>query len=293
MPTARGSEPLHPSTVKHAFIAANKVFRYAIRHRLITHNPATRTELPRVQHDATLAPQFLSGAEAEALVSALAGWTPDDVFVLVAAYCGLRSGEIQALRVGDVDVQRSRIKVQRTLVETKDGWREDSPKSANSTRVVPMNARVVSALSAYLADHPQRRDPSARLWLGRKYAGSGEWRGGLDWDKRMAYESFYRRRRWHRSPDPSVPRSTPHRRQPVGRVGYAARDGRRNARARRHERHLQDLPALLPRPVVALHGGYGRVPRSARRRGRSPAPDWVQLTPRGTTMCSCPTTRSC
>ena len=75
-----------------------------------------------------------------------------------------------------------------------DGWREDSPKSANSTRVVPMNARVVGALGAYLAEHPQRHDPSARLWPGRNYAGDGEWRGGLDWDKRMDCESFYRRR---------------------------------------------------------------------------------------------------
>ncbi len=84
-PTARSGQPLHPSTVKHAFIAANKVFRYAIRHRLITHNPATGTELPRVQHDAKFAPQFLSGVEVEALVAALADCTPDDVFVMVAA----------------------------------------------------------------------------------------------------------------------------------------------------------------------------------------------------------------
>lgn len=193
-PTARTGEPLHPSTVKHAFIAANKVFRYAIRHRLITHNPATGTELPRVQHGATFAPQFLSGADVEALVAALADWTPDDVFVLVGAFCGLRSGEMQALRVGDVDVLRNRIKVQRTLVRAKGGWREDSPKSANSTRVVPMNARVASALGNYLASHPNRSDPSALLWPGRHYAGGGEWRGGLDWDKRMDYESFYRRR---------------------------------------------------------------------------------------------------
>lgn len=170
------------------------MFRYAIRHRPITHNPATGTELPRVQHSATFAPQFLSGAEVEALVAALADWTPHDAFVLVAAFCGLRSGEMQALRVGDVDVVRSRIKVQRTLVRTSSGWREDSPKSANSTRVVPMNARVVAALSDYLAEHPDRDDPSARLWPGRNYAGGGEWRGGLDWDKRMDYESFYRRR---------------------------------------------------------------------------------------------------
>ncbi len=193
-PTARGGEPLHPSTVKHAFIAANKVFRYAIRHRLITHNPATGTELPRVQHDATFAPQFLSGAEVEALAEALSASAPDDLIVRVASYCGLRSGELQALRVGDVDVHRRRIRVQRTLVRTKKGWREDSPKSANSTRTVPMTDELAVLLRSYIANHPDGDDPSALLWPGRHYAGGGEWRGGLDWDKRMDYESFYRRR---------------------------------------------------------------------------------------------------
>lgn len=86
-------------------------------------------------------------------------------------------------------VLRNRIKVRRTLVRTKGGWREDSPKSANSTRVVPMNARVAATLGDHLASHPNRSDPSALLWPGRHYAGGGEWRGGLDWGKRMDYES--------------------------------------------------------------------------------------------------------
>ncbi|MDJ0335362.1 site-specific integrase [Salinibacterium sp. G-O1] len=190
----RGGSRLHPSTVRHAFIAANKVFRYALRHRMIVHNPATGTELPRVQHTEKFAPQFLSGAEVEALAEALSGSAPDDLLVRVGAYCGLRAGELVALRVGDVDVHRGRIRVQRTLVRTPDGWIEDSPKSANSTRTVPMTKELAALLRDYLAAHPHGDDLGAPLWPGRNYAGGGEWRGALDWSKRLDYDSFYRRR---------------------------------------------------------------------------------------------------
>lgn len=53
---------------------------------------------------------------------------------------------------------------------------------------------LVDNLTAYLAEHPHRDDPTAPLWPGRNYAGGGEWRGGLDWTKRMGYDSFYRGR---------------------------------------------------------------------------------------------------
>lgn len=171
-PTQRGGKPLRPSTVKHAFIAANKVFRYALRHRLIGHNPATGTVLPRVQHNEKFAPQFLSGAEVEALAAALSGPAPDDLLVRVGAYCGLRAGELVALRAGDVDVHRERIRVQRTLVRTQEGWREDSPKSANSSRTVPMN-KELAALRDYFMQNPHGDDLRAQLWPGRNYAGGG------------------------------------------------------------------------------------------------------------------------
>lgn len=32
------------------------------------------------------------------------------------------------------------------------------------------------------------------MWPGRNYAGGGEWRGALNWSKRLDYDSFYRRR---------------------------------------------------------------------------------------------------
>lgn len=111
-----------------------------------------------MQHSEKFAPQFLRGAEVEALAAALSGSAPDDLLVRVGAYCGLRAGELVALRVGDVDVHRGRIRFQGTLVRTQDGWREDSPRSANSSRTVPMPQHLAALLRDYLTQHPRGDD---------------------------------------------------------------------------------------------------------------------------------------
>jgi integrase len=193
-PSTRGAGTLHPSTIKHAFVAVNKVFRYAIKHRYISHNPATGIDLPKVQHKDAFAPVFLSPEEITALGAALDAHAPDGLFVRLAAYTGLRSGEIQALQVRDVNLMRKQLHVRRTLVRTSDGYKEDSPKSEKSVRAVPLMAPLVAELTEYLAEHPRAADPTASLWPGRNYGGYGDYRGGLDWSKRMDYNSFYRRR---------------------------------------------------------------------------------------------------
>lgn len=55
-------------------------------------------------------------------------------------------------------------------------------------------APLVAELTEYLAEHPRAADPTASLWPGRNYGGYGDYRGGLNWSKRMDYNSFYRRR---------------------------------------------------------------------------------------------------
>jgi len=109
--TVRTQTPLHPITIKHAFVAANKVFWYAIKHRLISHNPATGTDLPKIRHAQRFEPVFLSPPEIEAVAAQLDTHAPDGLFVRVAAYTGLRAAEIMALQIRDVTccVGRSRF----------------------------------------------------------------------------------------------------------------------------------------------------------------------------------------
>ena len=56
-----------------------------------------------------------------------------------------------------------------------------------------MTKGLAALLRDYLAAHPHGDDLRAPLWPGRNYAGGGEWRGALNWSKRLDYDSFYRR----------------------------------------------------------------------------------------------------
>lgn len=81
-----------------AVISANKVFRYATKHRLVVNNPVSGVDLPKVQHAQTLEALFLSPPEVTALGAALDQHAPDGLFVRLAAYAGLRSGEARRCR---------------------------------------------------------------------------------------------------------------------------------------------------------------------------------------------------
>ena len=121
IPTVRAGTPLHPSTVKHAFIAANKVFRDAMKHRYISYNPAAGTDLPTTRTVEPFEPMFLAPNDIEALVEELHASEPDGLMVRVAAYTGLRSEELQALQIRDVNLLRRTLEVRRTMVRTSAG----------------------------------------------------------------------------------------------------------------------------------------------------------------------------
>jgi integrase len=193
-PTQRKGTPLHPNTVRHAWVAANKVFQYALKHRLISHNPATGADLPNARTVDDAPQRFLSAPEVEALATALDDRAPDGLLVRLAAYTGLRAGEIQGLQIRDVNLLRKTLSVRRTRVRTTAGWHVGTPKSEKSVRDVPLRAVLVTALRDYLDEHPHKADPTAWLWPGRHYAGGGEWRGALDWSKPLDFDSFYRNR---------------------------------------------------------------------------------------------------
>jgi integrase len=107
-------------------------------------NPVAAVDRPR---DAEPDPdiRFLEHEEIEALLRAI----PDDELgrierplYLVAATCGLRQGELVALRWRDVDWLAGLVRVRRNY--TRKNW--GTPKSRRSSRAVPMIARVAGEL---------------------------------------------------------------------------------------------------------------------------------------------------
>jgi integrase len=114
---------LHAETVHHAYVVLRGVLKTAVRRGLIASNPCATSsvDLPskrKARTSASASEQlYLSADELRQLVDAMPEhWrTP----TLIAAWCGLRAGELWALRRQDVDPLHGTITVRYAL---KDVW---------------------------------------------------------------------------------------------------------------------------------------------------------------------------
>ena len=131
---------LSGSTVRHAHRVLSMMLGAAVLDGSIPRNPATGVRLPRV---ATSDKRFLSHQQVAAL--AAAAGAPFDTVVLVLAYTGLRWGELAALRVGDINLVRGRMSVQRSMTEVSGRAIFGTPKN-HQRRTVPVPAFLLARL---------------------------------------------------------------------------------------------------------------------------------------------------
>jgi integrase len=150
------AEGLAPSTVRNAILPLRAIYRRLISRSEVLLNPTLGLALPAVR---ATRERVAHPAEAHALIAAL---RPEDRPVWATAlYAGLRRGELQALRWGDVDFKAGLIRVERSW-DAKEG--PIAPKSRAGRRRVPLPR----LLRAHLAAHRLQGSGGARdLVFGR------------------------------------------------------------------------------------------------------------------------------
>jgi integrase len=159
-----------PNTVHNHYVALNKVFRYAVRHRLISHNPCDAVELPKNVHTEGFAPVFLTKAQVDLLADALDSVEPYGLLVRFCALTGLRAAEVQGLRIRDVvlDASGAHVEVRQSIKRIGGVWTVGTPKSNRSNRDVPLLDRsLIADLKLYRLQHPHSGDPDALFWPAR------------------------------------------------------------------------------------------------------------------------------
>jgi integrase len=102
---------LSGSTVRQAHRVFSLLMDTAVKSKRLSVNPATGVRLPR---PATPEKTFLTHEQVTDLANAAGEWR---TVILVLSYCGLRWGELAALRVGRVDTMRRRINVAESVTE--------------------------------------------------------------------------------------------------------------------------------------------------------------------------------
>lgn len=169
----------------------SKACRYAIRHDWLVNNPCQSIELPTKNDELQEERHFLTPVQIEALAEGLALKQPHfGLIVRLAAYTGLRAGELASLRVKDVNMLRKTVAVRRTMRRKKGGgWLYTPPKSKKSSRDVPLTPALRVELREWLAAHPWSFDPDAPLWPGSRNTGKGS---VVDWSRTFDVDTFCR-----------------------------------------------------------------------------------------------------
>jgi integrase len=182
-----------PATIRAYMQVVRQVLAQATLDNRIAANPALHVKLPgnnkstaAVVDDPT---QFLTAEQVAQLVAATP-W-PYNVLVHIAAWSGLRAGELAGLQVGDY--VGGQLNVQRTLATINGKLAYQEPKTKGSKRKVPLPAHATVMLAGYLAEHPRRNDPLAPLYPAIRLTGDpAPAIPELDWRNPLQHNVFYR-----------------------------------------------------------------------------------------------------
>lgn len=147
------STKLAPASVHKVHQILAKTLRAAVDAGYLVRNPCDRVVLPRIEKPE---PRVLSPFE----VGGLAGAIDQryEALVVTAAHTGLRIGELLALRLDRVDLERRRVDVQETLVEVKGKLITNPPKTKQGRRVVPLTRAATRHLERHF-DTQRVRQP--------------------------------------------------------------------------------------------------------------------------------------
>jgi integrase len=143
----------------------HRVFGHAVKWGIVAANPVAAARPPRVERTEV---EILAPDQIKALLDVLRGRPLYPVAVIGLA-TGMRRGEIAALRWGDIDLDGSKIHVQRSLEQTNAGLAFKAPKTKAGRRAVSIPASIVTELR----DH-WRRQQEQRLALGMGKAGPND-----------------------------------------------------------------------------------------------------------------------
>ncbi|WP_323571937.1 site-specific integrase [Rhizobium sp. 28DA2] len=139
-------KPYAPRTVHHMRRVLIKALSQAVTWERLSRNPATATTPPKVERTKMLA---YNADQTAALIAAFRN-TRMFIPMMLAVMCGLRRGEIAALRWDDAEIgdNRRQLSIRQSAEQTKEGVRYKAPKSGKA-RTVALSATMAAELRAH------------------------------------------------------------------------------------------------------------------------------------------------
>lgn len=146
VPYAFSEKKISSETVKKVIALLHQVMAYAVRHRLIDHNPVRDAERPRSQGKEGHKKQtmILNPEQIRAFLDKVEDQKYRTLF-LTAIMTGARQGEILGLKWSDVDFQKKQVHINRTF----NHGRFFAPKTEGSARRIDLSPMVLRELAAW------------------------------------------------------------------------------------------------------------------------------------------------
>jgi integrase len=144
---------LSQRTVRYLHAILHRALKEAVRLRLIPINPADDVTPPRAKRpqvpswDAGAVRRFLDAAEGD-------GYGP---IWLLALHTGARRGELLALRWEDLDLDRGRAQISRSLVMVANRPAIQEPKTEHGKRTIALDPDALAALREHRTCQEERR----------------------------------------------------------------------------------------------------------------------------------------
>ncbi len=152
---------LSPRTVTQLHRILKKALKQAVRWNLIGRSPAEMVDPPAFQRREMPA---LNVDQLLTLLESVAA-PPFGVPIYVAAYTGMRRGELVGLKWSDIDFENQVISIRREIVFVPGkGYLVTPPKSAKGQRAIDITSDVVSALQRYRSVQAQQQLLAGPVW---------------------------------------------------------------------------------------------------------------------------------
>jgi integrase len=152
-------------TVAKAYALLRTIMGTAVADDLIRRNPC------QIKNGGTVnTPERPTATIPEVFVLAEAVQPRYRALVLLAAFCGLRWGELMGLRRQDLDTERTEIRVRGSVSELNSGKRVyKAPKSEAGKRTVSIPASIMPAVNVHMRLYAEA-SPNGRIFVGPKGA---------------------------------------------------------------------------------------------------------------------------
>ena len=153
--------PDAPTMRIHAYSLLKAIYRTAVSRKLVKESPVHVEGATARAHPKDV--NLLTVAQVQALADAMP--PRHRVLVLLAAWCGLRFGELTALRRRDLDLEEGTITVEQAAVTVRGQRVITTPKSNAGRRTIYLPPHLTEDVRQHLATY-SRHDPDALVFPG-------------------------------------------------------------------------------------------------------------------------------